>query len=138
MRLWTSGEIEPDVEEQSRIATNIIEPLVNCALQSVEFDEKAEKWTLIPIILSDKFISSYPEICRRSSKGTVLEFRLHISHNEFKHANAETQMTMIFDALNRSVDLMPKLKVSLRDQEQFRTVLKQVRAVLLPISTQIR
>ncbi|WP_175948806.1 hypothetical protein [Burkholderia pyrrocinia] len=131
MKLWTSGEIEFDVEESSRIAINAIEPVVNCALEGIEFDEKAEKWTLIPIILSDTFLSGFPEVVKRSSKGMVLEFRLQIPHEEFKQASSEKKMAMLFDALSRSVDLMPKLKVSLESQEKFRAALAQARASLL-------
>ncbi|WP_152601972.1 restriction endonuclease subunit S domain-containing protein [Burkholderia paludis] len=132
MKLWTSGEIELDVEESSRIAINEIEPVVNRALEGVEFDEKAEKWTLIPIILSDAFLSSFPEIAKRSSKGTVLEFRIQIPHDEFKQSSPDGKMAMLFDALNRSIDLMPKLKVSLESQKKFYAVLEQARASLLP------
>ena len=40
-------------------------------------------------------------------------------------------MAMLFDALSRSVDLMPKLKVSSDSQEKFRTALEQARTDLL-------
>ncbi|RBB31866.1 hypothetical protein DPV79_40110 [Burkholderia reimsis] len=131
MRLWTSGEIELDVEESSRIAINKIKAAVNQALEGVYFDEKAEKWTFIPIILSEKFISDFPEIAKRSSKGAVLEFRLHLPYEEFKQAGAERQMVMLFDVLSRSVELMTKLKVSHENQEKFRAALAQARKSLL-------
>jgi hypothetical protein len=104
-----------------------IEPIVNRALEEFEFDEKTEKWILISIILSDVFLLGFPEISGRSSKGTVIEFRLHIPHSEFKRIDAMKQMAMIFDALSRSVDLIPKLKVSPESQEKFRTALATAR-----------
>ncbi|MBA9901141.1 Imm44 family immunity protein [Burkholderia cepacia] len=132
MKLWMSGEVEADLADTYRVARNAIEPVVNRALEGIEFDQKTEKWTLIPIILSDTFLSGFPEIVKRSSKGTVLEFRLQIPHEEFKQASSEEKMAMLFDALSRSIDLMPKLKVSLESQTKFYAALAQARASLLP------
>lgn len=131
MKLWISGETEDDIAEDYRKRFNIIEPEVNRILGDLSFSDDMERWSFIAIILSEKFLDAYPEIVRRSLKRRTLEFRLHILHAEFKQASAGKQMTMIFDALTRSVDLMPKLKVSPESQQKLRAALAQARRSLL-------
>ncbi|WP_133295783.1 Imm44 family immunity protein [Burkholderia reimsis] len=131
MKLWMSGENEADIGDDARVARNAIEPVVNQFLEGLVFTEKFEQWAFLSIILTDKFLSGFPEVVKISSKGKVLEFRLHIPHEEFKKASAERRMEMFFDALSRSIELMPKLKVSQESQEKFRAALAQARKSLL-------
>ncbi|RBB31865.1 hypothetical protein DPV79_40105 [Burkholderia reimsis] len=126
-----SGENEADIGDDARVARNAIEPVVNQFLEGLVFTEKFEQWAFLSIILTDKFLSGFPEVVKISSKGKVLEFRLHIPHEEFKKASAERRMEMFFDALSRSIELMPKLKVSQESQEKFRAALAQARKSLL-------
>jgi hypothetical protein len=127
-----SGEVEADLADSYRISRNSVECAVNLDLENTLFSEKFEKWAVIPVILSDTFISGFPEIVKLSSKGKVLEFRLQVAYTEFKKASSERRLAMIFDALSRSVDLMPKLKVSPESQEKFRAALVTARSALLP------
>lgn len=126
-----SAEVDADVGDAHRHARNAVEPAVNRALEGVSFNEPFDEWAFLSIIVADAVLPGFPEVVKKSSKGKVLEFRLQIPHEEFKLASPGGKMAMLFDALSRSVDLMPKLKVSSDSQEKFRTALEQARTDLL-------
>jgi len=131
MKLWMSGENEGDIGNDARVARNVIEPVVNKFLESQIFFEKFEKWAFMSIILSEKFLPGFPEVAKISSKGKVLEFRVKISHGEFKMAAPLVQIEMTLDAMERSIDMMKNLKVSSESQRQLRVVLSQARKSLI-------
>ncbi|WP_127837619.1 Imm44 family immunity protein [Burkholderia gladioli] len=131
MKLWMSGENEADIGDDARVVRNAIEPVVNQFMEGQVFSEGFEKWAFMTIILSEKFISGFPEVAKVSSKGKVLEFRLRISHDDFKRASSVDKISMTIDALERSVGMMSKLKVSVESQRKFHSVIDQTRQALL-------
>ncbi len=131
MKLWMSGENEADIGDDARVVRNAIEPVVNQFMEGQVFLEGFEKWAFMTIILSEKFISGFPEVAKVSSKGKVLEFRLRISHDEFKRASSVDKISMTIDALERSVGMMSKLKVSVGSQRKFHGIIDQTRQALL-------
>ncbi|MBU9179969.1 Imm44 family immunity protein [Burkholderia gladioli] len=131
MKLWMSGENEADIGDDARVVRNAIEPVVNQFMEGQVFLEGFEKWAFMTIILSEKFISGFPEVAKVSSKGKVLEFRLRISHDEFKRASSVDKISMTIDALERSVGMMSKLKVSVESQRKFHGIIDQTRQALL-------
>ncbi|WP_186038892.1 hypothetical protein [Burkholderia gladioli] len=126
-----SGENEADIGDDARVVRNAIEPVVNQFMEGQVFLEGFEKWAFMTIILSEKFISGFPEVAKVSSKGKVLEFRLRISHDEFKRASSVDKISMTIDALERSVGMMSKLKVSVGSQRKFHGIIDQTRQALL-------
>ncbi|MBJ9663143.1 MULTISPECIES: Imm44 family immunity protein [Burkholderia] len=131
MKLWMSGENEADIGDDARVVRNAIEPVVNQFMEGQVFSEGFEKWAFMTIILSEKFISGFPEVAKVSSKGKVLEFRLRISHDDFKRASSVDKISMTIDALERSVGMMSKLKVSVESQRKFHSIIDQTRQALL-------
>ncbi|WP_186108829.1 Imm44 family immunity protein [Burkholderia gladioli] len=131
MKLWMSGENEADIGDDARVVRNAIEPVVNQFMEGQVFLEGFEKWAFMTIILSEKFISGFPEVAKVSSKGKVLEFRLRISHDDFKRASSVDKISMTIDALERSVGMMSKLKVSVESQRKFHSIIDQTRQALL-------
>ncbi|WP_186101880.1 Imm44 family immunity protein [Burkholderia gladioli] len=131
MKLWMSGENEADIGDDARVVRNAIEPVVNQFMEGQVFSEGFEKWAFMTIILSEKFISGFPEVAKVSSKGKVLEFRLRISHDDFKMASSVDKISMTIDALERSVGMMSKLKVSVESQRKFHSIIDQTRQALL-------
>ncbi|WP_186020646.1 Imm44 family immunity protein [Burkholderia gladioli] len=131
MKLWMSGENEADIGDDARVVRNAIEPVVNQFMEGQVFSEGFEKWAFMTIILSEKFISGFPEVAKVSSKGKVLEFRLRISHDDFKRASSVDKISMAIDALERSVGMMSKLKVSVESQRKFHSIIDQTRQALL-------
>ena len=67
----------------------------------------------------------------KNQKIKKLEFRLNIPHDEFKGADEKGKISLIFDAMFRSVDLMSDLGVSEETQEILRSVLEKSRSILL-------
>lgn len=131
MKLWMSGEISDEAENAVTIGSKIIEPLVNKLINSVEIKEDYEKWAFLSIIMPPEWIADYPEVVRRSLKNKVLEFRLHIDHATFKEADQQGQIQLVLAALERSVDLMEKLKVSTDTRIKLKEILSQARQELL-------
>lgn len=131
MKLWMSGEAEADVAEDLRVADLKIESEINRFLLGLEIPEPIDRWAFISIILSDTFISNYPEIFRRSLKRKTLEFRLQIPHAQFKAADKNDKIVLILDALERSVNLMAQLKVSASTQAMLHDVVAKARTELL-------
>ncbi len=130
MKLWTTSEAMFDVDNAVSKATNLIEDEVNRLIHGIDIDEKSDEWALIAIVLPKDLESAFPEVVRKSSKGKVLEFRLHIPHATFLDATETEQTGLVFDSLYRSIDLMPKLKVKPKTQIALREVLDRARQSL--------
>lgn len=129
MKLWTSGEIEADVDDDYREVRKAVEAAVNRNLESIAIVEKAEKWAVIAII-RESDSPDYGEVVKRSSAGKVLEFRLKIPHDQFLNASKEQRISLMFDMLQRSIDLMHKLKVSPDVIEVLRNALMQAKQAI--------
>jgi hypothetical protein len=126
-----SGEVDADVSDGEHVARNLIEPIVNNILGQLSIPDKIDEWSFISIILSEKFTSGFPEIAKKSKNKKNLEFRLNIPHDEFKGGDGKGKISLIFDAMFRSVDLMSDLGVSEETQEILRSVLEKSRSILL-------
>lgn len=124
-----SSEAEGVASELLTAVRNAIEAVLNRVLSPIEFNDDFEEWACIPVIMSGTFLPYYPEVVKRSSKRKVLEFRLHIAFDEFIATDEPGRIAMLFDSLERSIDLMPKLKVSLQSQQKFRDALSVTREI---------
>ena len=132
MKLWMSSEEMFDVgDAMHSIRNHFIEPTINELLTKIEVKEDYEQWALITILMPLNRIQDYPEIVRRSLKRKVLEFRLQIDHATFKVANQQGQIKLVLDTLDRSIDLMTKLKVSQETQTKLKAVVSEARQQLL-------
>jgi len=125
-----SGEIMADVDDAYQRLSNRIEASVNEALGSLSLHTEFEEWTFIAIILPPGVLD-YREITRRHIKRKVLEFRLRIDHKQFLHATEPERVALIIDALERSIGLMPKLKIKPDDCGVIAGVLANVRGTLI-------
>ncbi len=122
MKLWMSAEIQADVGDSYRVLSHAIENEVNRLLDAIALSEKAETWALIAVIMKIER-TDYDEVVKRSCRGKVLEFRLKIPYTVFLLANNESRIRLIFDLLQRSVELMVKLKVPDDTRNTLRNVL---------------
>ena len=68
MKLWMSGEVDADVGD---VARNLIEPIVNNILGQLSTPDKIDEWSFISIILSEKFMSGFPEIAKKSKNKKI-------------------------------------------------------------------
>jgi hypothetical protein len=123
MKLWMSGEIQADIADSYRGIRNSIEIEVNRLLNNANIDIKIQEWAVIPIILSENITEQYPEVVKKSVKGTSFECRLKIPHANFLSANVRHRIKLIFQVLLRSVDLMKDFGVSIDIQNSLRTLL---------------
>lgn len=122
MEFWWSGETDADVgDAYSSIMTRVAAE-INRLLKGLVFEEKAEEWAFIGILLGQTHVD-FGEVVKRSSRGKSLEFRLKIPHSEFLSGDANERTRLIFDALSRSITLMEKLRVSHATQETLHRVL---------------
>ncbi|MCK9818259.1 Imm44 family immunity protein [Pseudomonas sp. MAFF 302046] len=131
MKFSMSGEIDADIGKGEHVARNKILPILSELVDRLSLEIELERWSFISIILSDKFISDYPEVFRFHKKSKVLEFRLQIDHDEFKHANEQLQISMMLDSIERSVGLMSKFKVIESDRALLLDAVNKARGELL-------
>ena len=131
MEFFMSAEIEADVGQYERSARKKIEPLLIDFLSGVVLDSELKTWSFISIILSDKFAGWSPELIKFNKKDKEFDCRLRIEHERFKCANESRQIAMILDAIERSIEMMAKYKITKHDQEILRGVVSKVREKLL-------
>jgi hypothetical protein len=129
-KLWMSGEIQADVAESFRKASNAVENVVNQLIEGVSFGGKIEEWTFIAIIRKEDH-PLFDEVVKISSRGKVLEFRLKIPHSDFLSASQIEQTRLILRGLLRSVSLMEKLGVTTEIQDALRTALSRAEFELI-------
>lgn len=130
MKFWMSGEVDVDLNGSERTVRNKIQLAMIEALSGASIDKGIERWSFVSIILSERFLVGMPEILRKNSRRKELEFRLHVTHAEFKDANDQKQISMILNALERSVFFMDRFKVSKKDQHTFLDAINNVRVKL--------
>ena len=119
-----------DVADALQVVRNNAEEAVNRFLTGTAFPQDFEEWAVIVIALPKDLEPSFPEVVRKTSKRKVLEFRLHIPHQEFLAASDAERQAMLLDCLSRSIDLMPKLSVSGEGQAVAREALAKARQSL--------
>ena len=130
MILWMTSETMADVGSAVNNAKKQVETHVNQFLKEADIDDIADEWMLILIVMVIDLEKSFPEGVRKINKGKILEFRLQMPHKIFLAANEKEQVTMVFDCLFRSIDLMVTLKVKQETQAALRTVLAKARQSL--------
>ena len=121
-KLWISGEVQADVGDSFRRASNAIEGEVNQLLERISLGEKVQEWAYIAIIRKEDH-PDYDEVIKKSSRGKALEFRLKIPHAAFASASPEEQIRLMLKSLSRSVTLMAELGVATETQSALRAAL---------------
>ena len=94
-------------------------------------ESELKSWSFISIILSEKFAGWSPELVRFNKKDKEFDYRLRIGYEQFKHADECGQIAMVLDAIERSIEIMTKYKVTKNDQQTLRKVVSKVRKKLL-------
>ncbi|MGP9314091.1 Imm44 family immunity protein [Yersinia pseudotuberculosis] len=128
MKLWVSSEADIDVAELYRETRIFIEKQVNSNLDEITFDHDYDKWAFIVMIRDSKNWAD--EVAKRHIKRKVLEFRLKIDHNEFLNGNFSQRANLFLDALQRSIDKMENLGISLEDRNKLYGILASVKSEL--------
>lgn len=131
MKFSMSGEIDADIGWGEHVARNKILPILAELVDEASLEFELERWSFISIILSDKFISDYPEVFKFNKKSKVLEFRLQIDHESFKQADEPLQISMMLDSIERSIGLMSKFKMVESDRRLLLDAVNETRKKLL-------
>ncbi|MBV4536789.1 Imm44 family immunity protein [Pseudomonas urmiensis] len=131
MMFFMSGEIDADLGPDEHIARNSIKPVIRKLMHHLSFDSNILEWSFISVILSDQFITHYPEVAKLNKRNRTMEFRLHISHQEFKVAAPKKQISMILDTIERSISLMEQMEISETDRQKFASILNSAKNALL-------
>ena len=130
MILWMSAELMADVGESYQICSNAIEAKFNELISEENLLPLIDRWSFIAMILNENG-PDYKEVVRRSDKGKEFEFRLKISHADFKNGNDAQRIELVIEALLCAVDLMVKFKVSPEDREKLKELLYKTKSELL-------
>ena len=130
MILWMSAELMADVGESYQICSNAIETKFNELISEENLLPLIDRWSFIAMILNENG-PDYKEVVRRSDKGKEFEFRIKISHADFKNGNDAQRIELVIEALLCAVDLMVKFKVSPEDREKLKELLYKTKSELL-------
>ncbi|MEY4916766.1 MAG: hypothetical protein RL616_679 [Verrucomicrobiota bacterium] len=127
MKLWIGGELDADVADSFRIASNRVEDAINHVILQKSYDLPVTGWDCIAIIRAD---AEFPERIRYSKKTREMDFRLCIDHAKFKAANSNEQELMLFVMLRRSLELLVQRLPSTLQLDELHTDLKAAEATL--------
>jgi hypothetical protein len=135
MKFWWSSETSSGVGDQSAEILKSAHQMLNEHLPSAQLDAKWEgwEWSFIAIIISPVLGVEYPERILCSKKRKDFEFRLKIDFDEFLAADRGKRISLIFQQLHRSVDLMAQYSVSLADRETLHQILNRVGAAVASV-----
>jgi hypothetical protein len=103
-----SAELDTDVFEDFRAARGSVQRDVNALLSHADYGGTVAEWAAIPMITS-RAAPEYEEIARLSKKGRSAEFRLRVSHADFKQGTPIQQRRLLLEMLARCVRMMPEL-----------------------------
>lgn len=103
MKLWIGAEGSADIADSFRVARNRVESAVNDVIMPKSYDLPLDSWDCIAIIRDDEH---FAERFKYSPKRRDMDFRLRIDHAEFKATSPQQQITMIFNMLRRSLELL--------------------------------
>lgn len=101
-----SAEFEGDIDDQIRIASNSVEDEINKKIESKSYDIALKSWDCIIILMKDD--PNFDEVIKYSRKKQDMDFRLKVDYDDFLEASALEQQSLIFNMLNRSLDLLIK------------------------------
>ena len=121
MKLWMSGEVEADVGEALRHARAAVQAAVNDRLADTDYGGGVTEWTFITMISSGRIAPDQPEIKRYHRRDGSLEFRLRVNHTAFRAASSVGREQLLFEALRRSLDVIPALRVANFDVARLRS-----------------
>lgn len=117
MKLWMSGEVDADVYDAFRAARQDVESAVAAVLARESFGPPALEWAVIPIIRSEDH-PDYRELVQFHARRTTVEFRLRVSHVQFRSGTSGQQRGLLVQALLRSLSMLPVgLSASVRAAE---------------------
>jgi Immunity protein 44 len=125
--LWMSGEIQSDIADEYRLARKDVEVAVNAALGASNYGDGLSKWSLIAIILEEDH-PDFDEVKRYRKKERNFEFRLKISHAEFKATDSVGRRKLIVEALLRSIAEMRRLAIRSIDSAKLESDVRELAA----------
>lgn len=126
MTFWTSTESHKNIRKQLRSPLLLVENEIKARVELLTLDTKAKKWAVIFMIAPEPYSSVFPEVARYSPRSAVIEFRLQVDYQEFGQASEAGRVTLLLDALRRSIRLMEALGINEMDREQLAQVVDVV------------
>lgn len=122
-----SAEVEKDILEKLRLSLIYIEDKINEAIEAINYPIELESWDCI-VILMKQDDPNYTERTQYSKKKQDMDFRLKIDYQTFSKTDDLGRQRMIYQMLERSLDILLEKGLSETGIEQLRN---DVRAVAL-------
>ena len=110
MKLWMSAEYEGDIDTELRESSNFVEEEINRVIESKSYPIELESLDCIMIIMQDD--PNFDEVIKYSKKKRDMDFRLKIDYEKFVSASNEGRQKLIYEMLNRSLELLLSKGVS--------------------------
>ncbi|QQZ38330.1 hypothetical protein [Pseudomonas sp. SK2] len=106
----TSSEQHVIVGNAAQIARKRVKDVLVETLSDVSLECGANSWTFISILMPDERVIDYPEVKKYHKARKVIEVRVQIPVNEFKEADESRQVSLMLDAVLRSIEMMKEIK----------------------------
>ena len=110
MKLWISGRIDHDIEDNLfRKVLNEVTLKVNEIIVDKNYGSEIEAWDVIMVIYKEATVS----IFRYNARSKETDIEISIDHKSFKEGNVQRCKQLFFDALILSLEKLrknPKLK----------------------------
>ena len=110
MKLWMSAEFEGGLGDQIRASRNFVEDEINKEIESKSYGVELKGWDCIIILMRDD--PNFDEVIKYSKKKQDMDFRLKIDFDDFSKTTALGQQKLIYQMLDRSLDLLIEQGVS--------------------------
>ena len=124
MMISIEGETQADVAKEFAAARKLVEKVLNKELEKESYD--LSKLSLLITILEKNLVSQFPESTHFNHESKVAEFKLRISHAEFKRADVVGKRNLIFQTLIRAVVALGKLNAKEIDTPRLKSDIRGV------------
>ena len=99
-----SAEFEGGIGDQLREARNNVENEINKVIETKSYDIELKGWDCIIILM--KKDPDFNEVVKYSKKKQDMDFRLKIDFEKFSNSTPHEQQQLIYQMLDRSLDLL--------------------------------
>lgn len=103
MKLWIGAEMDADVGDAFRAARKAVEASINRMIDGKDYGLPIASWDCIAIVRSD---DKFAERTAFSKKQRDMDFRLRIDHAQFRGGSQSAREKMVFQMLQRSLDML--------------------------------
>ncbi|PID47404.1 MAG: hypothetical protein CR967_04190 [Proteobacteria bacterium] len=125
MKLWMSAECDIDIGDKELFPRNHVEDTINAKIQNKYYELELVQWNCIIILMKDDD-TNFNERTIYWKKKKDMDFRLKINYKEFDETDDLGRQKLIYQMLERSLDILLKKGLSKQGIEDLRTDVREI------------